>query len=86
VGTRLVAALLDGPQVGQPANGPAHVGAPAMAGDPIDRSAVDDMFASLAGSVRVDPFTQQVHAARGSEASPTDLWQDNWVTSLPAEL
>ena len=56
--------------------------APATADSLVDGSRVDEVFASLAGGVRVDPFTLQVHAAQGGEAGSADLWQDNWALSF----
>ena len=87
-GARLLAALLDLSPTSQPTALAVQGGAkaPAAAGGWTGGSGVDDMFASLAGGVQVDPFTLQVQGTQGSDTASQDLWQDNWATSFEAKL
>jgi uncharacterized protein (TIGR03118 family) len=83
-GAQLLAALLDLSPTSQSAALPVQGGAkaPAATGDRTGGNGVDTVFASLAGGARMDPITMQVQGARGSDAGPTDLWQDN-LTVVP---
>jgi uncharacterized protein (TIGR03118 family) len=85
-GAELVAALLNPSQAGPTSPAQGTVEKPATDGGRLDERSSNELFASIASGVKVDPLTSQIHGPQGSEAGSMDLWQENLATAPEAGL